>query len=63
MNSYRLYLLNRQERVDQALVREHPNDEAAVQGAIVLQPGHHAVEIWEGARLVGRLGGEFSLQS
>lgn len=63
MNSYRLYLLNRQERIDQALVREHPNDEAALKGAVVLQDGHHAVEIWEGARLVGRLGGEFSLQS
>lgn len=63
MNSYRLYLLNRQERIAEALVREHQNDEDALQGAARLKGEHHAIEIWQGARLVGRLGGEFSLQT
>ena len=63
MNSYRLYLLNRQERIAEALVREHLSDADALQGAEAVQGDHHAVEVWEGARLVGRLGGEFSLQT
>lgn len=61
MNSYRLYLLNQHERVAEAMVREHANDQDAIDGAHDLQGEHHAVEVWEGARLVGRIGGEFSL--
>lgn len=61
MNSYRLYLLNRQERIAEALVREHASDRDALDCAHALQGDHHAVEVWEGARLVGRIGGEFAL--
>lgn len=63
MNSYRLYLLNQQERIAEALVREHASDEDALASAISAQADHHAVEVWDGARLVGRIGGEFSLQT
>jgi len=63
MNSYRLYVLNRQERIAEALVREHASDADALRSAETVQGDHHAVEVWEGARLVGRLGGEFSLQT
>ena len=63
MNSYRLYLLNRREHIAQALVSEHASDEDALQDAAVAQGDHHAVEVWEGSRLVGRIGGEFSLQT
>jgi hypothetical protein len=61
MNSYRLYLLTPQERIAAALVREHTTDQDALEGAERIQGEHHAVEVWEGARLVGRLGGEFAL--
>lgn len=61
MNSYRLYVLNRQERIAEAMVRDHANDQDALDGAHGLQGEHHAVEVWDGARLVGRIGGAFSL--
>lgn len=61
MNSYRLYLLNQQERIAEAMVREHASDQDALELAHGLQGEHHAVEVWEGARLVGRIGGDFAL--
>ena len=62
MTSYRIYVLNRQERIAQSLVREHLNDDDALALAETARADYHAVEVWEGSRLVGRLGGEFSLQ-
>ncbi|MCC7268975.1 MAG: hypothetical protein IT546_16765 [Caulobacteraceae bacterium] len=53
--------MNRQERIAEEMVREHASDRDALDGAQAIQGDHHAVEVWDGARLVGRIGGEFSL--
>lgn len=63
MNSYRIYLLNAQERIAAASESVHADDTAALSQAEGLRGDHHAAEVWEGSRLVGRVGGEFSLQA
>lgn len=62
MSSYRLYLLDPHERI--ASISEHEfasDDDARAAAAAALQEDHYAAEVWEGDRLVDRLGGEFSL--
>lgn len=61
MNSYRIYLLNEQERIAEASEARHADDSSALSEAEGLRGDHHAAEVWEGSRLVGRVGGEFSL--
>lgn len=66
MISYRLYVLSPQERIADAREALFPDDVSALAQADALR--HHeyptevfAVEVWTGERLVGRVGGEFSL--
>ena len=61
MNQYRIYVLNRQDRIADALQENLPNDRRALERAEVLSAGQYAAEVWDGERLVGRLGGELQL--
>jgi len=63
MRNYRLYVLNSQERVDDARERPFADDrEALAAGEAARQgEGAYAVEVWADQRLVARLGGEFLL--
>jgi hypothetical protein len=61
MNSYRIYVLNRQERIAEALETAFPTDLEALERAEDVRAGEYAAEVWAGERLVGRLGGEFQL--
>lgn len=62
MNTYRLYVLNEVERVENAVEGQFPDDEAAIAtAAAALGGGDGAVEVWRGERLVARLGREFSV--
>ncbi|WP_374571789.1 hypothetical protein [Phenylobacterium sp.] len=62
MKTYRLYLLNREDRITDALEGLFADDDAALARAEAARDGHYAVEVWSGARLVGRLGEEFLLR-
>jgi hypothetical protein len=61
MSQYRIYVLNSQERVARSLEVDFPADRDALAHAEDARAGHYAAEVWDGERLVGRLGGEFSL--
>ncbi|RAK51484.1 hypothetical protein [Phenylobacterium deserti] len=61
MNQYRIYVLNRQDRIADALEEDLPNDRRALERAEALSAGQYAAEVWDGERLVGRLGGELRL--
>lgn len=61
MNSYRLYALSPQERIADAREAQFPSDDAALAQADEMRNDHYAVEVWTGERLVGRVGGEFTL--
>lgn len=61
MNSYRLYVLSPQERVADAREVQLPDDNTALAQADALRQDNYAVEVWVGERLVGRVGGEFTL--
>lgn len=62
MKPYRLYLLNREDRIADALEGLFTDDQAALARAETARKGHYAVEVWNGGRLVGRLGQEFMLR-
>jgi hypothetical protein len=59
MDSYRLYVLDRQDRVEDAIENDFADDGAALAEAEAVRKGEYAVEVWTGRRLVGRLGGDF----
>jgi hypothetical protein len=61
MHPYRLYLLNREDRIADALEGLFADDRAALEKAEVSGKNFYAVEVWSGGRLVGRLGHEFML--
>lgn len=61
MTSYRIYVLNRQDRIYDRLEGEFPNDRAALEYAEETLGGRYAAEVWDGGRLVGRLGGALAL--
>lgn len=61
MTTYRVYVLNHQERVADTRERSYADDREALAAAETARNGHYAVEVWAGQRLVGRLGGEFLL--
>ena len=61
MNLYRIYVLNRQERVAEKYEDAFPSDRAALERAEDLGAGQYAAEVWDGERLVARLGGEFRI--
>jgi hypothetical protein len=59
MNCYRLYVLDQQDRIEDAIENEFADDGAAVAEAEAARNGEYAVEVWMGERLVARLGGDF----
>ncbi len=61
MSRYRIYILTTQERIARSLETDFADDAAALRGAEDARAGQHAAEVWDGERLVGRLGCEFSL--
>lgn len=61
MRAYRLYLLNREDRVADALEGVFADDREALAKAEDTRKDFYAVEVWTGGRLVGRLGHEFLL--
>ena len=61
MKAYRLYVLNPHEHVFEALEGQYADDFAALEDAEAMRADRFAVEVWNGERLVGRVGGEFSL--
>ncbi len=61
MTEYRIYVLTPQERIDETRQGCFPDDAAALAQAEALRRDGYAAEVWAGERLVGRVGGEFSL--
>jgi|SRR5690606_25265118 hypothetical protein len=61
MRCYRLYVLTRQERITDSLNATHASDEEALNFAEALRGAAHAVEVWLGERLIGRVGAQFEL--
>jgi len=61
MSQYRIYVLNAQDCVAAALERLFRTDREALEKAEDLSAGQYAAEVWQGERLVARLGGAFLL--
>jgi hypothetical protein len=61
MPAYRTYLLDRNEHIDRMIEQDADDDETALTAALALSAEHAAVEVWERARLVARVGAEFTL--
>ncbi|WP_374472777.1 hypothetical protein [Phenylobacterium sp.] len=61
MNEYRIYVLSHDERVTAELEALFANDNAALQRAEDAYAGQYAAEVYDGERLVARLGGPFRL--
>lgn len=61
MIEYRIYVLSGDERIAQALEDRFDNDNAALERAEDAYAGHYAAEVYDGERLVARLGGPFKL--
>jgi hypothetical protein len=61
MNTYRIYVLNPEERVAEVIEDAFATDLEALKTAEDLSIGQYAAEVWDGERLVARLGSEFSL--
>jgi hypothetical protein len=61
MNRYRIYVLNRQDRVAEKFEDAFPSDRAALEAAEDVSAGAYAAEVWDGERLVARLGGELRI--
>jgi hypothetical protein len=62
MDFYRLYVLNGQDRVADALEGQFEDDGRALMRAEAVRQGAYAVEVWKGHTLVGRIGGPYNLQ-
>ena len=58
---YRIYVLNTQDRIAKSSEQEFASDIDALAHAENVRAGYYAAEVWDGPRLVNRLGGEFSL--
>lgn len=59
MKNYRLYVVTAEENIFHAVEHEFSNDSEALAQAEQLRMRQHAVEVWTGERLVGRVGGDF----
>lgn len=59
--SYRIYVLNPQDRIADQIEAEFETDGAAMERAADAMDGLYAAEVWQGDRLVGRLGGQLEL--
>jgi hypothetical protein len=61
MTNYRIYVLNPQERIAEKFEDAFPSDRAALERAEDVRAGQYAAEVWDGDRLVARLGEEFRI--
>jgi hypothetical protein len=61
MTEYRIYVLNQDDAVAAELAARLANDNQALEHAEDVYAGHYAAEIYDGERLVARLGGPFKL--
>lgn len=61
MISYRIYVLNLQDRIADQIEAAFETDRAALDRAADAMDGLYAAEVWQGDRLVGRLGGQLDL--
>jgi hypothetical protein len=61
MTAYRLYVLNERDLVADAIENEFASDVEALARAEAVRRDEYAVEVWAGARLVARLGGDFEV--
>lgn len=57
--SYRLYVVTAEENISRAVEHDFGDDTEALALAARLCERQHAVEVWNGERLVGRVGGDF----
>lgn len=62
MADYRIYVLNAQDRIANALERLFRSEREALETAEDLRAGAYAAEVWQGERLVARLGGALTLR-
>jgi hypothetical protein len=61
MNTYRIYVLNSQDRVEDIVENPFASDHEALETAEDLSAGQYAAEVWSGERLIARLGGVLCL--
>lgn len=61
MTSYRIYVLNPQDRIADLIEAVFETDAAALRRAETALGHGYAAEVWQGERLVARLGGELRL--
>lgn len=59
MSIYRLYVLDDGERIETSREEDYPDDASALDEAVLSLDVDKAVEVWNGRRLVARLGREF----
>ena len=60
MTSYRIYLLDSDDRIAAVVEREMESDDAAMHAAEALRGDSSAAEVWRGAELVTRTGALFT---
>jgi len=61
VTAYRLYVLNERDLVADAIENDFASDVEALARAEAVRRDEYAVEVWSGARLVARLGGDFQV--
>jgi hypothetical protein len=61
MSRYRIYVLDRLERIAASLEEAFEGDQQALKCARIASIGQYAAEVWHGPRLVARLGGQLQL--
>jgi hypothetical protein len=61
MASYRIYVLDPDDRIAAELEEPFPSDWAAIRCAEVAKIGQYAAEVWRGRHLVRRIGGALNL--
>lgn len=59
--TYRIYVLNSQDRTADLIEAAFESDQAALTRAEAAMDGRYAAEIWRGECLVARLGGQLEL--
>ncbi|MDP1875294.1 hypothetical protein [Phenylobacterium sp.] len=60
MQHYRVYIVTPEENISEAVEVDYRDDRHALAEAARLGDARHAVEVWTGERLVGRLGEAFN---
>lgn len=61
MTAYRSYFLDLKDKIQGFTEFDAASDDDALAHVEAIKDEHFAVEVWEGSRLVGRVGGELDL--